>query len=221
MRLDGGTILSIAWLLKDKGYLLSLQSLLICRTSLGWTFRGSSYSQLIRETKIFTMPILEVTALTPSYLLVWHIPLWSLFYAHLCKKTGMSSTLFRWGRQWFSWCNLDWWMHNSATDPQTESPDTNPNKNLWHELKEYVRIEVKPLNQLELVTGIINFWKSVEKKCTGHLRKVLPKIIELAIWCSNWIIIFLTFFYVVNVRFYCLSNIDCQRWDFLRYYGHY
>lgn len=89
-------------------------------------------------------------------------------------------------------------MHNSATDPQTEYPDTNPIKNLWQELKEYVRHEVKPLNQQELVTGIMT------KKCIGHLRKVLAKLIELLVQrLDNF---FFDFFlslklYVVNVWF--------------------
>ena len=34
--------------------------------------------------------------------------------------------------------NVNWWR----TPP--ESPDMNPIENLWHELKEFVRIHVKP-----------------------------------------------------------------------------
>ena len=36
-------------LLNSKGYSISLSTVLRCRTSLGWTFRGSSYCQLIRD----------------------------------------------------------------------------------------------------------------------------------------------------------------------------
>ena len=36
-------------LLVSKGYNISLRTVLRCRTSLGWTFRGSAYCQLIRE----------------------------------------------------------------------------------------------------------------------------------------------------------------------------
>ena len=36
-------------LLNSKGYALSLRTILRCRTTLGWTFRGSSYCQLIRD----------------------------------------------------------------------------------------------------------------------------------------------------------------------------
>ena len=42
---------------------------------------------------------------------------------------------------------------------------------------------MKPHNKDELVKGIIDFWKTVDKdKCIKyirHLRKVIPKIIEV------------------------------------------
>jgi len=73
--------------------------------------------------------------------------------------------------------NINWWV----TPP--ESPDANPIENLWHELKEYLRSKVKPRTKDALVDGIQRFWQSVDKnKChkyIRHLRKVLPKIIEL------------------------------------------
>ena len=72
---------------------------------------------------------------------------------------------------------INWWK----TPP--ESPDFNPIKNLWHELKEYIRREVKPKTKAELVDGIKEFWKTVTvEKCTRyirHLRKVIPRAIEL------------------------------------------
>ena len=71
---------------------------------------------------------------------------------------------------------ISWWK----TPP--ESPDCNPIENLWHEM-EYVRREVKPKTKEELVHGIVQFWETVDvAKCTKyvrHLRKVLPKIVEL------------------------------------------
>ena len=73
--------------------------------------------------------------------------------------------------------HINWWR------TPAESPDINPIENLWHELKEYIRREVKPTRQEELVNGIKNFWETVDlAKCTKyikHLRKVIPKIIEL------------------------------------------
>ena len=51
------------------------------------------------------------------------------------------------------------------------------------ELKEYLRREVKPKTKDELVSGIREFWAtvSVTKCCKyiGHLKKVLPRVIEL------------------------------------------
>ena len=73
--------------------------------------------------------------------------------------------------------NINWWK----TPP--ESPDANPIENLWHELKEFVRLEVKPKTKDELIQGIIRFWDTVDiekcRKYIGHLKKVLPKIIEV------------------------------------------
>ena len=63
------------------------------------------------------------------------------------------------------------------------SPDLNPIENLWHELKEYIRREIKPKRKEELVDGIKEFWKTVTiQKCTKyirHVRKVIPKVIEV------------------------------------------
>ena len=50
MQLDDETsAVQLHRLLNDRGYSLSLRTILRCRTSLGWTFRGSAYCQLIRE----------------------------------------------------------------------------------------------------------------------------------------------------------------------------
>ena len=54
-------------------------------------------------------------------------------------------------------------------------------KNCWNELKEYMRREVKPHNKDKL-DGIAEFgrlWTRQSAKNISHLRKVLPKIIEL------------------------------------------
>ena len=79
-------------------------------------------------------------------------------------------------REFLSSNKLVWWR------TPAESPDINPIENLWHELKEFIRREVKPQRKDELVQGIHTFWNTVDvAKCVkyiGHLRKVIPKIIE-------------------------------------------
>ena len=71
----------------------------------------------------------------------------------------------------------NWWK----TPP--ESPDLNPTENLWHELKEFLRWEIKPKNKQELVEGILKFWNTVDtakcQKYIRHLWKVVPRVIEL------------------------------------------
>ena len=73
--------------------------------------------------------------------------------------------------------SIHWWK----TPP--ESPDFNPIENLWHKAKEYLRREKKPTTKEELIKGIQEFWGTVDvAKCRryiGHLRKVIPKAIEL------------------------------------------
>ena len=72
---------------------------------------------------------------------------------------------------------VNWWK------TPAESPDCNPIENLWHEMKEYIRREVKPSSKDELVKGISDFWETVTvakcRKYIRHLRKVLPKVIEV------------------------------------------
>ena len=46
---DETTAVQLRAILIAKGYSLSLSTLLRCRKSLGWTFRGSAYCQMIRE----------------------------------------------------------------------------------------------------------------------------------------------------------------------------
>ena len=57
--------------------------------------------------------------------------------------------------------NTHWWK------TAAESPDLNPIENLWHELKDYIRRDVKPKDKDELINGIKEFWKTVDvEKCT-------------------------------------------------------
>ena len=79
--------------------------------------------------------------------------------------------------EFFTQSGINWWK----TPP--ESPDLNPIENLWHELKEYIRREVKPSNKSELESGIIRSWRTVDvHKCCkyiNHLQKVIPRVIDL------------------------------------------
>ena len=80
-------------------------------------------------------------------------------------------------KAWLEDKSINWWR------TPAESPDLNPIENLWHELKEFIRREVKPKTKDQLIQGIQQFWATVDKeKCLkyiGHLRKVIPKVIEL------------------------------------------
>ena len=70
------------------------------------------------------------------------------------------------------------WMKMPA-----ESPDLNPIENLWHEVKYFLRREIKLKTKNELVAGIQQFWETVTiekcRKYIGHSCKVIPKVIDL------------------------------------------
>lgn len=95
----------------------------------------------------------------------------------LCKIMIPSMHQVRAAQQFFATHNINWWRI------PPESPDMNPIENLWHELKEFIRREVKPRSKDELIEGIELFWDSVDiHKCQryiDHLKKVLPRAIEV------------------------------------------
>ena len=72
---------------------------------------------------------------------------------------------------------INWW------ETPAESPDLNPIEMLWHELKHFLRTEVKPTTKDKLLGGIWRFWRermTVEKcqKYINHLQKVMPIVIQ-------------------------------------------
>ena len=67
---------------------------------------------------------------------------------------------------------INWWK------TPAESPDLNPIENLWHELKEFIRREVKPHTKDELIVGIKRFWKTVDvAKCTRFVLNLNNSLI--------------------------------------------
>lgn len=82
----------------------------------------------------------------------------------------------RLAKAYYKKSGINWW----PTPP--ESPDLNPIENLWHELKDYIRREVKPRSKEELIHGIKAFWATVTvekcRKYIGHLKKVIPEVIK-------------------------------------------
>ena len=67
------------------------------------------------------------------------------------KDPKLTSTL---AKNYYATSVINWW----PTLP--ESPDLNPIKRIWHELKHYLRKAHKPRRTKdELVNGITKFWK--------------------------------------------------------------
>lgn len=121
---------------------------------------ASLYCQILRET---LLPFIQEKFPTPI--------------THRFMQDNDPKHTSRAAQQFYIESGINWWR------TPAESPDMNPIENLWHELKEYMRREVKPTNKQELVDGITNFWTTVDvRKCCryiNHLRKVLPKVIEM------------------------------------------
>ena len=82
----------------------------------------------------------------------------------------------RYAQWWYSEKGVNW-FHTPAA-----SPDLNSIELIWHSLKDYLRIDYKPKNLTELKAGIKAFWATLTPeiccKFIGHLKKVIPKVIE-------------------------------------------
>ena len=70
-----------------------------------------------------------------------------------------------------------------STTRESRLQSCNPIENLWHELKEFLRREVKPTGKQPLIDGIEKFGKTVDiakcRKYIRHLKKVIPRVIQL------------------------------------------
>lgn len=121
---------------------------------------ASLYCEILEKT---LLPFLEEKLPTPT--------------VHRFMQDNDPKHTSRAAKDFFERNNVNWWK------TPAESPDMNPIENLWHELKEFIRREVKPVNKNELVDGILAFWDTVNlQKCCryiDHLKKVLPKVIEV------------------------------------------
>ena len=79
-------------------------------------------------------------------------------------------------KQFLTQNEVEWWQ------TPAESPDCNPIENLWHELKEYNRRVIKPTTKQELIDGIKSTVTVAKcNKYINHFKKVLPKVIAMAI----------------------------------------
>ena len=70
---------------------------------------------------------------------------------------------------------INWWK----TPP--ESPDLNPIELIWHELKHFLRTNVKPTMKDELLGRITRFWQErmTPEKCTTYInQKVVPLVVQ-------------------------------------------
>ena len=79
--------------------------------------------------------------------------------------------------RFFAEKQINWWY----TPP--ESPDLNPIELVWGSMKQFLRNSYKPRNLDELKAGIEKFWLTLTpqicRKYIGHLKKVIPKIVEV------------------------------------------
>ena len=96
--------------------------------------------------------------------------------AHRFQQDNDPKHISCWAQNYFEENGINWWKTPAS------SPDLNPIENVCGSMKNHLRTNVKPRNLQELKDGIKEFWltltPAVCKKYIGHLKKVIPKVIE-------------------------------------------
>ena len=99
----------------------------------------------------------------------------------------------------------------------------NPIENIWHELKEFVRIHVKPRTNPELIQAIKMFWEDrVDRaKWLKYIDRVVNKAVPAVVesrGCAKKILIDFHFWLIVNsfISNKIISNIKEEKlWCFV------
>ena len=101
------------------------------------------YCEILRKT---LMPFLAVKFPPPS--------------THRFMQDNDLKHVSRMAQEFYSSAGINWWK----TPPG--SPNMNPIENLWYEMKEFLRHEIKPTTKHQLVQGICQFSTTVDTaKC--------------------------------------------------------
>ena len=95
-----------------------------------------------------------------------------LEYHHFQQDNDPKHTS-RWSQNFFEEKSINWWR----------TPPLSPIENVWGFMKNYLHTHAKPKNTEELRAGIKAFWKTLTpdvcKRYVGHLKRVIPKVIEV------------------------------------------
>ena len=85
---------------------------------------------------------------------------------------------------------------------QGEHLDLSPIGNMWHEMKHYIQTEAKSRTKEELLDAVKAIWTTVTYKNINHLRKVIPRVIEVQVEATGYGLILLIFIYIcINILF--------------------
>ena len=106
------------------------------------------------------------------------LPFLSDHYAdgHRFQQDNDPKHTSRWAQNYFEEKGINWWRTPAS------SPDLNPIELVWGSMKQHLRSTVKPRTIEELKTGIKSYWTTLTpqvcQRYIGHLKKVIPKVIQ-------------------------------------------